>query len=61
MIERPLQLVCDLEIGGENDEVQTTLNPEAAEFKPRQRRARKAGEDARDQIATLKLYENEEE
>ena len=61
VVERPLQLLCDLEIGGESDEVQTTLNPEAAEFKPRQRRARKAREDARDQIAALNLYENEEE
>ena len=61
VVERPLQLVCDLEIGGENDEVQTTLNPKAAEFKPRQRRARKAREHAKDQIAALNLYENEEE
>eukprot|EP00794_Sanderia_malayensis_P020734 gene20734-22765_t len=62
MVERPLKLLCDFGgIGGENDNVQITLNPEVAEFKPRGRNVRKAREDARNQIAALNMYEDEEE
>ena len=61
VVERPLQLICDLEIGGENTDAQTTLNPEAVPFKPRGRSIRKAREDARKQIAAVHMYEDREE
>ena len=61
IVERPLQLLCDLEIGGENADVQTSLNPEAVAFTPRRRSIRKAREDAMNQIAALNIYEDQEE
>ena len=59
VIERPLQLVCNLEIGGE-DQVTKNLNPKAAEFVPRTRTPRKAKETAKNQISAIGLYEDEE-
>ena len=58
-VERPLQLICDLEIGEQNEAI--TLNPRAAEFVPRTRTPRKAKETAAHQITAIGLYEDQEQ
>ena len=66
IVERPLQLVCDLEVGGEVEG--HTLNPEAPEFNPAepqverepQRLGRTAKLIARDQIKSVAVHEDEE-
>ena len=60
IIERPLQLVCDLEIGGE-DQVTKNLNPKAEEFVPRNVAPRKEKETAKDGIAACGMYEEQED
>ena len=67
IVERPLQLVCDLEIGGEIEKKQ--LDPEAPAFKPNEEQdslevrhnQRKAKAIARDQIVGVALQEEDEE
>ena len=54
-VERPLQLICDLEIGEQNEAI--TWNPRAAEFVSRTRTPRKAKETAAHQITAFGLYE----
>lgn len=61
IVERPLQLICDLEVGGETSAINVKLNPKAQEFKPRGRIVRKAREEAMNQIAALSSYEDQEE
>ncbi|XP_065051285.1 uncharacterized protein LOC135680959 [Rhopilema esculentum] len=48
IVERPLQLVCDMEIGGEDDAAE--LNPKAKEFIPEGRPTRKTKTEALNQI-----------
>lgn len=58
IVERPLQLTCDLEVGGENCAVNVKLNPKAQELKPRERLPRKARDDAKNKMAVVKIYED---
>ena len=68
MVERPLQLVCDLEVGGEVEG--HTLNPDAPEFNPRKAQVEEEGREprpgrrakaiARDQIKSVAVHEDEE-
>lgn len=66
IVERPLQLVCDLEVGGEVEG--HTLNPDAPEFNPSKpqteerepRPGRRAKAIARDQIKSVAVHEDEE-
>ena len=51
--ERPLQLVCDLEIGGGDLTPRGTPNPHAAEFFPRRGPMRSAKDAARSWIKVL--------
>ena len=59
IVERPLQLVCDLEIGGENEALE--LDPLAKEFTPQGRPTRKTKTEAMNQIKGIGLYEDEED
>ena len=61
VVERPLQLVCDLEVGGESRAVNVQLNPQAEEFRPRERLQRKARDDARNRMAAVNVYEDQED
>jgi len=58
IVERPLQLVCDMEIGGEDDAVE--FNPMAKEFIPVGRPTRKTKTEALNQIKGVRMYEDEE-
>ena len=67
IVERPLQLVCDLEVGGEVE--RHALNPDAPEFNPRKaqveeerepRPGRRAKAIARDKIKSVAVHEDEE-
>ena len=68
IVERPLQLVCDLEVGGEVEG--HTLNPDAPEFNPRTaqveeeerepRPRRRAKAIARDQMKSVAVHEDGE-
>ena len=63
IVERPLQLICDLEVGGEVGG--HTLNPEAPEFKPErphleEKQRRRAKIIARDQIKSVAVHEEDE-
>ena len=62
VVERPLQLVCDLEIGGENrTPIQKwTPNPEAAEFVPRRGPARRAKDAAQRWIEVVLADDRED-
>ena len=60
-MERPLQLICDLEVGGESGGQR--LNPEAPEFKPdkpEEKQQRRAKVIARDQIKGVAVHEDDE-
>ena len=59
IIERPLQLVCNMALGGE-DETEK-LNPNAKEFIPDRRPARRAKAEASNKIKGVTLYEEDEE
>jgi hypothetical protein len=66
-VERPAQLVADLEIGGDRPATTTKekrdtrkLNPEVKEFQPR-RAERKAKETARNRVVGIALNELEED
>ena len=59
IVERPLQLVCNLEIGG--DDLRMKLNPTAEEFIPEARTTRKAKTEASNQIKALALCEDDED
>ena len=59
IVERPLQLVCDMEIGGEDDAAE--LNPKAKEFIPEGRPTRKTKTEALNQIKGVGMYEDEED
>ncbi len=64
VIERPVQLIADLEIGGETanaieDEGQPNLNPEAQEFVPQRRGTRFSKEATRNRITGNQLCESE--
>ena len=64
LVERPVQLIADLEIGGEQTVTETTveLNPAAHEFTPGQRPKRRAKETAKNRIVGITaLNEKEEE
>eukprot|EP00795_Rhopilema_esculentum_P008342 gene8342-14309_t len=61
IVERPLQLICDLEVGGENCAVDVQLNPKAQEFRPRESLPRKARNDAKNQMAAVKIHEDQED
>ena len=61
IVERPRQLVCDLEVGGENRAANVKLNPRAQEFRPRERLPRKARDDAKNQMAAVKVCEDQED
>ena len=61
IVERPLQLICDLEVGGESGGQR--LNPEAPEFKPdkpEEKQQRRAKVIARDQIKGVAVHEDDE-
>ena len=59
VVERPMQLVCDLEIGGDDQSV--VLNPEAAEFVPKVGRRRLAKENAKTRMQDILLQETIDE
>ena len=59
-VERPLQLVCDLEVVGE-DQVTRKINPKPEEFVPRKLPSRKTKEVAKGRIATSRMYEEQED
>ena len=59
LVERPLQLICDLEIAA--GEPRRELNPDAEEFTPNVRPTRRAKQEARDQIKGVAVYEEERE
>eukprot|EP00794_Sanderia_malayensis_P010114 gene10114-11147_t len=59
IVERPLQLVCDMEIGGEDETVE--LDPLAKEFIPERRPTRKTKTEAMNQIKGIGPYEDEED
>ena len=61
VVERPLQMVCDLEVGGESRAVNVQLNPQAEEFRPREGLQRKARDDARNRMAAVNVYEDQED
>ena len=61
IVERPLQFICDLEVGGESGGQR--LNPEAPEFKPdkpEEKQQRRAKVIARDQIKGVAVHEDDE-
>ena len=63
VVERPLQLICDLEVGGEVGG--HTLNPEAPEINPErpnleEKQRRRAKIIARDQIKSVAVHEEDE-
>lgn len=65
LLERPVQLIADLEVGGESGSITTEnkvtkLNPGATEFKP-QRPSRRSKETAKDRLVGLGLNEQEED
>eukprot|EP00794_Sanderia_malayensis_P017860 gene17860-19641_t len=65
IVERPVQLISNLEIGGEiknedQDLSSSRLNPTAAEFAPRRGASRGAKEDAFNKITGIQLNEDEE-
>ena len=51
IVEHPLQLICKLEIGGEDPDCQ--LNPEAEVFRPRLRPSRRSKEIANERIKDI--------
>jgi len=61
VVERPLQLVCDLEVEGESRAANVELNPRAEEFRPRARLPRKARDEARNRMAAVNVYEDQED
>eukprot|EP00795_Rhopilema_esculentum_P015331 gene15331-6551_t len=66
VVERPLQLIADLEIGGDvlegnKDQRGSELNPAAEEFVPQGRSRRAAKETALNRIVGVQLNEDEEE
>ena len=63
VVERPTQLVQDLEIGGEvketnDNEERRELNPRANEFVPKRRGAK---DDAKSRMTGIRFYEDEED
>ena len=63
IMERPLQLICDLEVGGEAGG--HALNPEATEFKPERpnvegKQQRRAKVIARDKIKGVAFHEDDD-
>ena len=58
ILERPLQLVCNLEVGGEDRAIK--MNPLAEEFVPQERAPRGAKVTALDKIKGVALYEEDE-
>ena len=63
LLERPVQLMADLEVGGEREKSrethqETKLNPMAPEFQP-QRPSRKAKETARNRLVGIGLNDQE--
>ena len=59
IVERPLQLVCNMEIGGEEEAVE--LNPLAKESIPERRPTRKTKTEAMNQIKGIGLFGDEED
>ena len=59
ILERPLQLLCNLEIGGEDQAIK--MNPLAEEFVPQERASRRAKLAALNQIKGVALYEKDED
>lgn len=59
IVERPLQLVCNMEVGGEDEAVR--LNPLAKEFIPEPRPSRRAKLEALNQIKGVGVYEEDED
>ena len=57
IVEQLLQLVCTIEIGGEDDAVE--LNLVAKQFIPVGRPTRKTKTDALNQIKGIRMYEDE--
>ena len=60
IIERPTQLIADLEIEQTPDFEVKRLNPMADTFEPRQRYSRKAKSDANDRIFGIAMNDSEE-
>ena len=58
IVERPLQLVCDLELGGED--MMRKLDPKAQPFVPQQRPTRGAKQAAKDLMKSIQILEDEE-
>ena len=61
VVEQPFQLVCDLEVEGESRAANVELNPRAEEFRPRERLLRKARDEARNRMAAVNVYEDQED
>ena len=59
ILERPLQLVCNLEVGGEDRAIKK--NPLAEEFVPQERAPRSAKATAFNKIKGVALYEEDED
>ena len=60
VVERPFQMICDLEITSEAGEQKTKLNPNADAFIPERRSTRKAKTMARDQMKAVVACEEKE-
>ena len=58
ILERPLQLVCNLEVGGEDRAIK--MNPLTEEFVPQERAPRGVKVTALDKIKGVALYEEDE-
>ena len=59
ILERPLQLVCNLEVTGEDQPIR--MNPLTEEFVSQERASRTAKVAALDQIKGVALYEEDED
>ena len=58
VVERPLQMLCDLDIRGESNSM--NLNPKRAVFVPRERGSRASKEVEKDHIKAMGLHESDE-
>ena len=60
VLERPTQLIADLEIGENSQQSKNILNPNAAEFQPRRQPERAAKNTAQNRILGIAMNELEE-
>ena len=60
VLERPTQLIADLEIGENSQQSKNILNPNAAEFQPRRQPERAAKNTEQNRILGIAMNELEE-